>query len=247
MEVRKRRNKNIHVKKHFADTKNSDKFNTNNYSKQERSSYFGVDSKLKLLEKDVKNIKIVDYFSESRKLNNPKRYDDSQSNAQNSLVLFTENTAQNNVLFNEGSELKSSLIDVTKAYDLVKKTGSFYDKNRRDFSDLNIKNESKRKIKNQSKVDPNGDSIDLVPSNQYENTSSKGHKWSKILEYMKMNPKVLMDAIPSPKPEEKLSKIQNENFDNLKEKLNNIAKGFPTVGSLAGYNRMKTDSEKEQS
>lgn len=31
-----------------------------------------IENKRKLLEKDVKNIKIVDYFSESRKLNNPK-------------------------------------------------------------------------------------------------------------------------------------------------------------------------------
>ena len=118
--------------------------------------------------------------------------------------MFTENTAQNNYLFSEGTELKSGLIDVTKAYDLMKKTKSSYDKNRRDFSSLNLKNDKKRKINNQSRIDPSGDSIDLVPSNEFENTSSQGHKWSKILEYMKKNPKVLMDAIPSPKPEEKL-------------------------------------------
>lgn len=58
--------------------------------------------------------------------------------------MFTENTAQNNYLFSEGTELKSGLIDVTKAYDLMKKTKSSYDKNRRDFSSLNLKNDKKK-------------------------------------------------------------------------------------------------------
>ena len=155
-----------------------------------------------MLEKDVKNIKIVDYFSQSRKLiqnQNFQANEDHNPNTQNSLVLYSDNLTQNNALYHEGSELKNSLIDVSKAYELMNKMQDTRDKNRKEFS--NIKSNT-NKVK--EKVEPNGDSIDLVPSNFYQNTSSQGHKWSKILEYMKRNPKVLMDAIPSPRPEEKL-------------------------------------------
>ena len=124
-------------------------------------------------------------------------------------------------MFNEGSELKTGLINVAKGYEYI------------------IKNKKETKVKTT-------DSIDLIPSNQVAKRMTQGQKWSRILEYMRKNPQALMQAIPSPRPGEKPKELALPNFGPISDNLSNCSKpSVPAIG--ATQPKMKPQSEKEHS
>jgi hypothetical protein len=157
---------------------------------------------------------------------------------------YSEQAFPGRNMFNEGSELKHSLIDISKAYDYVNtvKESNNPVKKPAVNADLYIS-------KNVVTREYNADSIDMVPSNQIVKRQSQGQKWSRILEYMKRNPKVLMESIPSPRAGEKMkeilappsSKSINENFNKKlgKQKMPSFA--------ASGLHRRRSETEKDQS
>lgn len=139
-----------------------------------------------------------------------------------------------NSVFNEGSNLKNGLIDVSKAYDYVNKIGRGDNHNRKS----SLKSSA---LMDGDHQDYNWDSIDLIPSNQWVEVKTSGKKWSKILEYMKRNPKALMEAIPSSKPNDKLRiAIVPPKYASLKDQLNKIVKpGIPPLHNNWNKSRRK--------
>lgn len=232
---RGRGNRNLNVKNRRLGSKESGKIYALTF----------IDSRL--YEQDIKNIKIVDYLSQDRKLKknnfNMINGDETQSNLSGKPGCYSEQAHQGYNLFNEGSELKHSLIDVTKAYDYMNKIEEGNDPNKRPFTNTDLYNR-----KNISKGLNNPDSIDMLQSNQIVRKQSQGQKWSKILEYMRRNPKVLMQAIPSPRPEDKIKEaLGPPNFKSLNENLKKLTKqGIPSI-IAPGYHRQRSETEKDQS
>lgn len=169
--------------------------------------------------------------------------DETQSNMSGKPGCYSEQAHQGYNLFNEGSELKHSLIDVTKAYDYMNKIEEGNDPNKRPFTNTDLYNR-----KNISKGLNNPDSIDMVPSNQIVKRQSQGQKWSKILEYMRRNPKVLMQAIPSPRPEHKIKEaLGPPKFKSMNENLKKLTKqGIPSL-ITPGFHRQTSETEKDRS
>ena len=202
-----------------------------------------------MAEKDVKNIKIVDYFSQSRKLvqNNGFTVDETQSSTSNKIPSHSEYPHSSGLIFNEGNELKHSLIDVTRAYDYMNKMKEIGNNpNRQGLlnSDLIANNAYKRDVHGE-----NGDSIDLVPSNQLVKRSNPTKKWSKILQYMEKNPQVLMEAIPSPRDNDTRPQLKlGQNFKSITNKFKQMEKEITQpMGGINGYNRFGKDSETDKS
>jgi hypothetical protein len=126
-------------------------------------------------------------------------------------------------MFNEGSDLKTGLINVAKGYEFI------------------IKNKNEKKIKTT-------DSIDLIPSSQVAKRMTQGQKWSRILEYMRRNPQALMQVIPSPRPGENPKEVNLPNFGAMNDNITNTSK--PSVPAIAGHPAQsihKIQSEKEHS
>lgn len=137
--------------------------------------------------------------------------------------------------------MQSSLIDVSKAYEYINQIKQNNGSNGKQLNSEDRNDYNPTYVTNKAS---NMDSIDIVPSNQIVKRQSQGQKWSRILEYMRRNPKALMEAIPSPRPEDKLKDFQIPSFNALKEHLNNLSgPSMPAVGGLAGFHRMKTDSD----
>ena len=191
-------------------------------------------------------MKIADYFSQ--KLNQSqinKNIDEIQSWTSNLLSKYQENVQSNNSLFNEGNELKSNMINVSKAYDYLSQIKGFTNKNRNNQLALGHSNENRLSFNNSSRRNLGSESAEIVPYRHTESTSTQGHKWSKILEYLNKNPIVLMNAIPSPRskscsaqsPIGNSSKVKpNINISHYRNKWNedssNINKNW--LGSVKG-------------
>ena len=93
------------------------------------------------------------------------------------------------------------------------------------------------------------DSIDLIPSKQGGRRDSQGRKWSRILEYMRKNPKVLMKAIPSPRAEEKIKEaLSPPKYIALNERIKKVGKtGIPPIENKRNVFKNISHSEKEKS
>jgi len=215
-----------------------------NYNESSIYLTLTIDQSQKYNEKDVKNIKIVDYFTQGRRLgqnNNAYRMNEINSNISGQVACQSENIQPDYTMFNEGNDLKSGLIDITKAYDYMNQMEDL-----RKHPNKKILNSDLPKD-NQAKKPPR-DSIDLVPSNQIVQRTSQGQKWSRILEYMKKNPSALMQAIPSPRQNEKMKDPPLANFNSLKEQLNNIPKPLnKKEAATRRHNIFNTEPEKEAS
>lgn len=140
--------------------------------------------------------------------------EDTQSNLSSKIGAHSEYIYPGNSMFSQGDNLKHSLIDVTKAYDYVNQHKE--DPKKQLNNDLHTYNKT-------GAIDTRVvDSIDIVPSNQVALRTNQKQKWSKILEYMRKNPKALMEAIPSPRGGEKLKDFPVPNFNMLKEQLSKL-------------------------
>ena len=134
-------------------------------------------------------------------------------------------------MFHKGSELKNGLIDVSKAYDYINK----YEDDK----------DSSHYYNNKFQKNKEKDGLDMVASNQIV-VQQTGRKWSKILEYMKKNPKALMEVIPSPRPGKIREALAPLKYTSLEERMKKVVK--PGMPPLKPKTKQKmSQSEKEGS
>lgn len=125
-------------------------------------------------EEDVKDLKIVDYFNGLNRLNRYIKKTKERLKSATRGIFKSENIGSHIV-----SPFKRTLLNVNEIYQFVED------------------HQNKASIFDDSKQNENTEII--VRQNDTTNTGlNEKEKWSKIMSYLRQNPKILVDALPDP-------------------------------------------------
>ena len=125
-------------------------------------------------EEDVKDLKIVDYFNGLNRLNRYIKKTKERLKSATKGIFKSENIGSH--IF---SPFKKTLLNVNEIYQFVED------------------HQNKTNIIDDSKQNEQSEII-IRPNDSAERKLNEKEKWSKIMSYLRQNPKILVDALPDP-------------------------------------------------